>query len=77
MIQKKMSKQLHRMEQIAKLPIGVTFKELETHVVNILKEGKTPGAIFHRGNADRDVKHILIYNQYLGSHHSFILLASC
>jgi 3-oxoacyl-[acyl-carrier-protein] synthase II len=43
----------------------------------MLKKAKIPTAVFHRGNAELKPKRILIYNQYLGSHHSLILLQSC
>jgi hypothetical protein len=43
----------------------------------MLKKAKIPTAVFHRGNAELNPKRILIYNQYLGSHHSLILLQSC
>jgi 3-oxoacyl-[acyl-carrier-protein] synthase II len=43
----------------------------------MLKKSKIPTAVFHRGNAELKPKRVLIYNQYLGSHHSLILLESC
>jgi 3-oxoacyl-[acyl-carrier-protein] synthase II len=43
----------------------------------MLKREKIPAALFHKGNADLRPRRVLIYNQYLGSHHSLILLESC
>jgi 3-oxoacyl-[acyl-carrier-protein] synthase II len=43
----------------------------------MLKRLKVPYALFHKGNADLKPKRVLIYNQYLGSHHSLILLEAC
>ena len=40
----------------------------------ILKEGVIPSVVL---KSDSTPRRILIYNQYLGSHHSLILLESC
>jgi 3-oxoacyl-(acyl-carrier-protein) synthase len=43
----------------------------------ILKEQSIPAAVLQKGQTEKIPKRILIYNQYLGHHHSFILLESC
>jgi 3-oxoacyl-(acyl-carrier-protein) synthase len=43
----------------------------------ILMRGRVPSTVLRKGNPDKTPKRILIYNQYLGRHHSFIMLESC
>ncbi len=43
----------------------------------ILKRGKVPSSVFVKGESDKNLKRILIYNQYQGKHHSLIMLESC
>lgn len=40
-----------------------------------IKNGKLPAALNH--DTDKTIKRILIYNHYLGIHHSLMLLAAC
>lgn len=44
---------------------------------NILKQGTVPAALNAGGTANGKVKSILIYNHYLGIHHSLSLLSAC
>jgi len=43
----------------------------------ILKENKIPPVVLERDAGHKEIKRILLYNKYLGKHHSFILLESC
>jgi len=44
---------------------------------NIIKSGTVPSALDHSGSIENNVKRILIYNNYLGIHHSLFLLSAC
>jgi 3-oxoacyl-[acyl-carrier-protein] synthase II len=44
--------------------------------VKMLQEQTIPSSIVLK-NANRSLNNVLIYNQYFGTHHSFILLKSC
>lgn len=43
----------------------------------ILKKGKIPSTALRQGDHDKIPKRVLIYNQYLGRHHSLIMLEAC
>jgi len=43
----------------------------------VLKEERIPAAVLQKESSQRAVRHVLIYNKYLGKHHSLILLESC
>lgn len=43
----------------------------------IIKSGKAPSALNYNTAADKKIKNILIYNHYLGIHHSLSLLSAC
>lgn len=43
----------------------------------ILKEERIPAVVLQKGGVESVVRRVLIYNKYLGKHHSLILLESC
>jgi len=43
----------------------------------ILKDKKVPAVVIDRNAGTQAIERILIYNRYLGNHHSLILLESC
>lgn len=45
--------------------------------VTILKSGKVPAALNYSSPSLKKIKRILIYNHYLGMHHSLSLLSAC
>ena len=44
---------------------------------NTIKTGKVPAASEYAGSAEKMIKRVLIYNNYLGIHHSLFLVAAC
>ncbi len=45
--------------------------------VNIVKTNKVPAVPEYTGSAENKIKRVLIYNNYLGIHHSLFLVAAC
>ncbi len=44
---------------------------------NIIKVNKLPESLFNAETKNKDFKKILIYNHYLGIHHSLLLISAC
>ena len=44
---------------------------------NVIKAGKVPAALNYTGSTEKKIKRVLIYNNYLGIHHSLFLVAAC
>ena len=44
---------------------------------NIIKSGKVPATLGYMGSAEHAIKRVLIYNNYLGVHHSLLLISAC
>jgi 3-oxoacyl-(acyl-carrier-protein) synthase len=43
----------------------------------IIKGGKVPAVLQHVGSAENRIRRVLVYNNYLGIHHSLFLAAAC
>ena len=43
----------------------------------IIKAGKVPAVLQHTGSGENRIRRILVYNNYLGIHHSLFLVAAC
>jgi 3-oxoacyl-(acyl-carrier-protein) synthase len=44
---------------------------------NIIKSGKVPAILEYTRSAENKIKRVLIYNNYLGVHHSLLLISAC
>ena len=44
---------------------------------NVIKTGKVPAVLEYSGSIEKKIKRVLIYNNYLGIHHSLFLVAAC